>query len=250
MIPALLLGRKGSVGFPGKNTTLVLGRPMAQYPMLSANASALVDRVYLSTDDEQLKEIAMRCNTEVIDRPAYLCTKEALGEDAYVHGYKEIMKRNHNADIEMIILLFCNAPTFLPSQINEGIEALRNDKELDSAITVSQYNWYSPVRARRIGTDGRVYPFIPFESYQDHLEKINCDRDAQGDCWFADVCVSVVRPRCLEKIENGILPQKWMGQKIYPIKNWGGLDVDAEFQMGQVEFWFQAHGFTESRLPY
>jgi hypothetical protein len=41
-----------------------------------------------------------------------------------------------------------------------------------------------------------------------------------------------------------MLPQKWMGQNIYPIKQWGGLDVDYEWQMPQVEFWLKAHGFT------
>jgi len=58
MIAALLLGRKGSVGFPGKNVYPVLGRPMAFYPMKAALESKGVDRVYLSTDDEALMELA------------------------------------------------------------------------------------------------------------------------------------------------------------------------------------------------
>lgn len=250
MIPALLLGRKRSVGFPGKNVFPVLGRPMAQYPILAAQASKYVDSIYISTDDERLMELGHACGIEVIERPAYLCTKEALGEDAFKHGYDEIKARNAGTEIELVLLLFCNAPTLLAAQIDEGVEALRQEPGLDSAITVSQYNWYAPVRARRIGEDGRVYPFIPFECYEGHLQNINCDRDAQGDCHFADVCVSVVRPHCLENLDAGILPQKWMGQKIHPIRNWGGLDVDVEFQMGQVEYWLKKHGFSEETTPY
>ncbi len=41
-----------------------------------------------------------------------------------------------------------------------------------------------------------------------------------------------------------------MGQKILPVKQWGGLDVDYEWQIPQVEFWLQAHGFSEQRTPY
>ena len=38
--------------------------------------------------------------------------------------------------------------------------------------------------------------------------------------------LSVVRPKCLENLKDGFLPQKWMGKKIAPIFSWGGCDVD------------------------
>ena len=90
MIAALLLGRKGSLGFPGKNTMPVLGRPLCAYPMLAAINSEYVDRLYVSTDDEEIMAIGREYGAEIIIRPPELCSKEALGEDAYVHGYKTI----------------------------------------------------------------------------------------------------------------------------------------------------------------
>jgi hypothetical protein len=248
MIPALLIGRKGSVGYPGKNVALILNRKLSEYPMLHAIHSKYIDKVYISTDDPQLMELADKYGIEKIERPAYLATKEALGEHAFVHGFQEIQKRNPEEKIEFIVLLFCNAVTFLSKHIDEGIEVLSGNDTLDSAVTVSQYNWYSPVRSRRIGADGLLQPFIPFDNYPEMV--INCDRDAQGDVYFADVCVSVVRSRCLKNLEYGVLPQKWMGRKIYPILNWGGLDVDKEWQMPQVEFWLKKNGFTDQITPY
>ena len=41
-----------------------------------------------------------------------------------------------------------------------------------------------------------------------------------------------------------------MGKKIYPIKNWGGLDVDKEWQIPQVKYWLEYHGFTDDNCPY
>ena len=58
MIAALLLGREGSVGFPGKNTFPVLGRPLMQYPMMAAMHAPSVARCYLSTDSEAYKAFA------------------------------------------------------------------------------------------------------------------------------------------------------------------------------------------------
>ena len=94
MIAALLLGRKGSQGFPGKNTIQILGRPLAWYPMQTALAVSEIDQVYLSTDDPKLKRIATNLEVEIIERPDYLANDKALGEHAYIHGYEEIKRRN------------------------------------------------------------------------------------------------------------------------------------------------------------
>ncbi len=247
MVSALLLGRKGSVGFPGKNLYPVLGKPLAFYPMSVANNSKNVDTVFISTDDKDLMALARQNNVEVIERPPELCTKEALGEDAFVHGYLEIKKRNPGKDIEIIVLLFCNAVTVTYELIEEGIRVLRENPEIDSAVSASAYNMWSPLRARKIGEDGLLHPFVPFETFGDP-KTLNCDRDSQGDAWFADMGVSIVRPRCLENIEDGLLPQKWMGQRIYPLKQWGGCDVDYEWQIPQVEYWLREHGYTENEI--
>ena len=244
IISALLLGRKGSKGFPGKNTKNVSGHPLAYYPMKAALNCPQVDNVYLSTDDEVLMGIAKENGVRIIIRPTELCSDNALGEHAFVHGYEEIKKMNPGKDIELMVLLFCNAPTITPQTISEGIRILREHPEYDSAVTVSKYNMWSPLRARKIGDDGMLHPFVPFETFGDP-KTLNCDRDSQGDVWFADMGASIVRPHCLENLENGLLPQKWMGQKIYPLKQWGGLDVDYEWQIPQVEYWLKIHGINE-----
>ncbi|MCB1306447.1 MAG: cytidylyltransferase, partial [Leptospiraceae bacterium] len=111
MIAALLLGRKGSIGFPGKNTFPILGHPLAWYPMDVAQRTAEIDKVYLSTDDPALMEIATEKGVEVIERPPHLATKEALGEHAYQHGFQVIQERNPGDEVELVVLLFCNAAT-------------------------------------------------------------------------------------------------------------------------------------------
>ena len=123
MITALLIGRKGSRGFPGKNTAPVLGKPMAWYPMKTAEAVAEIDKTYLSTDDPELMSIARSLKVELIERPGYLANDEALGEHAYLHGYQEICKRL-NEKPELIVLLFCNAATISVKAIRQGIEIL------------------------------------------------------------------------------------------------------------------------------
>ncbi|MBF0448344.1 MAG: cytidylyltransferase [Magnetococcales bacterium] len=245
MIAALLLGREGSVGFPGKNVLPVLGRPLMEYPILAATGASSVDQIYVSTDSVAIKEITIRNGAIVIDRPAYLCSKTALGEDAYVHGYYAI-KEISNETIELMVLLHCNAATVSSEIIEQGIAALRADPTLDSAVSVSRYNMWSPLRARRLDENGLLQPFVPLEVFGDP-STLNCDRDSQGDVLFADMGVSIVRPRCLEKIEEGLLPQKWMGKRIFPLRQEAGFDVDYEWQVPGVEWWLQQNGIVEKK---
>ena len=246
MIPALIIGRKGSTGFPNKNITNFVGRPLMTYPILAAQNSKLVDEIYISTDSDEIKKIAMSHGLKNIDRPEELATNDALAEDAFAHGYREI-KKNSNQEIEFIVLLFCNGACITPGIIDKGIELLRNDKneDFDRAATSSLYNMWSPLRAKKI-VNNTLEPFFPINMFDD----ASCDRGSQGDCWFADCSAFVVRPKCLEDLNYGENPFRWMGRRVYPLKQWGGLDLDYEWQKGQVEFWLRKHGFSETKTPY
>ena len=247
MICALMIGRGGSVNFPGKNIHAVLGRPMCAYPLMAAKASRYISNTFVSTDSEIIGAVASEHGARLIRRPAELATSSALGELVFQHGYYEIKRQlaHANETIELLVLLFANAPTITADLIDSGIEMLLGDPSLDSAVTTSVYNMWSPLRARRLDENGCLQPFVPIESFGDPTT-LNCDRDSQGDVYFADMSVSIVRPRCMEKLEAGMLPQKWMGQRIVPILSWGGCDVDYEWQIAIVEYWLLQHGFTST----
>jgi hypothetical protein len=251
MNAALLIGREGSQGFPGKNLYPVLGRPMAVYPLLAALNARSIGRTFLSTDSPRIMALAREHGAEIIERPLELCTPQALGEDAFHHGYRVICERlaERGETLDALALLFCNAPTLLASTIDTAADILQADPSIDSVVTVSRYNMWSPLRARRETASGLLEPFVPFEIFGDPAT-LNCDRDSQGDVWFADMSLSLVRPRCMDRMHDGLLPQKWMGRRIAPLKQWGGLDVDYEWQVPQVGYWLSAHGFTPSSTPY
>ena len=161
-----------------------------------------------------------------------------MGEEVFRHGFIEIKKlyKNSQKKIEMMVLLFANAPTLTTEMIDKGIEILKNDKEADSAL-VLLYTIWSPLRARKLDNANFLRPFVKFEYFGDP-KTLNCDRDSE-DVYYADMSVSVVRSSCLENLDEGLLPQKWMGNKIRPIKSWGGCDVDYEWQIPSVEYWLK-----------
>lgn len=245
---AILLGRKGSKGIIGKNLISIMGRPALHYPIMAAINSKFVKKTYVSSDDETIFRHALGFGFERIDRPNSLCTDDALFEDALEHAYFEVKKRLGKAP-EFMVVLMCNAVTVDAELIDRAIELLKNNLQADSAVTVTKFDMYSPLRARKLDSEGYLKPFVPFECFGDPTN-LTCDRNSQGDCFFADMSHSVVRSRCLENLKQGLLPQKWMGQKILPVYNTIGCDIDEPWQVDMSVRWLKEKGFTEKRTPY
>ena len=244
-----MIGRAGSTGFPGKNVFKVLGRPLCSYPLMAAAGSPEVDRIFVSTDSEEIKQIGTHFDAEWIPRPAELATSTTLSDDVFVHAYGEMKTRlaSQGESIELLVLLFANAATLHSGYIDQGIRMLRSDPTLDGAATTSVYNMYSPLRARKLDKDGLLQPFVPLEAIGD-VSTFNTSRDSQGDVYYTDGSATVIRPRCLEQLEDGLLPHRWMGRRIGSIPSWGGCDVDYEWQVPMVEFWLRKHGFEQGQI--
>ncbi|MBT4073586.1 MAG: cytidylyltransferase [Chloroflexi bacterium] len=237
---AIILGRRDSSGFPGKNTMSVLGHPLMWYALMAARDSKFISQTFVTTDDPAIKEIALEAGATVIDRPPELCTDDALFDDALEHGYHEA-KNILGAAPKYVAVLMCNSPMISADLIDEGISKLNADDTADSAVTTSIYNMWSPLRARKLNESGYLDPFVPFETFGDPAT-LSCDRDSQGDVYYADMGVTVSRSSALEHMSEGLLPQKWMGQKILPIENWAGMDIDYAWQIPIAEYWLREHG--------
>ncbi len=242
MIIALMIGRKGSSGYPNKNVLKIRGKHLCEYPLIAAKKTKIINKIFISTDCPKIKKISKKYNPIFINRPKHLNTNTALGEDVFRDSYLKIKKLllNQGKKIELIVLLMANAGTINSALLKKGIKILRKNKKYDSAITTSVYNMWSPIRSRKL-VNGFLKPFVPFSNFGKGTE-INCDRDAQGDVHYADMSASIVRPKCLEKLENGLLPQKWMGRKIAPIANEAGFDLDYEWQVPQLDYWLKKNG--------
>ena len=243
MIVALLIGRAGSRGLKRKNILKINKKFICEYPLIAAKNSKLIKRIYVSTDCKTISKVSKKYGAIQIKRPKLLANSKALAEDVYKHAYENIKARlkKEKKEITLLVLLMANAATITTKIINRGIRILRQNKKFDSAVSTSIYNMWSPLRARKLKKDGTLIPFVPFKHFG-NVSKFNCDRDSQGDVYYADMAVSVVRPKCLENIDKGLLPQRWMGKKIASIFSEAGFDLDFEWQIPQLKYWINKYG--------
>lgn len=246
---AILFGRKGSQGFPGKNLHPILGRPATVYPLLAAHHAKDVDRLFTSTDDPTIADLSREYGGEVLERPPELCTGDALLEDVIQHAYHRVCSSLDDSP-EYVVILLCNSCNILAQTLDDGVRMLEVHSELDSVITACQLNMFHPLRARRLADDGSLQPAVSLEVIGDP-DEMNCDRGSAGDVYFADGGMTVVRAVHLENVKKNLLPFRWMGHRIGMIEQLpGGSDIDQGWQVAAMEFWLREHGFGETTTPY
>lgn len=84
---ALIPARGGSKGVPGKNIKLLGGYPLIAYSIIAARMAEGIDRVIISTDSEEIAEIARKYGAEVpFIRPAELAQDRSPDRDFVVHA--------------------------------------------------------------------------------------------------------------------------------------------------------------------
>ena len=69
---AFIFARGGSKGLPGKNIKPLAGKPLIQYSIELAQKVPSLDKVFVSTDDADIAQIAKSLGAIVINRPDYL----------------------------------------------------------------------------------------------------------------------------------------------------------------------------------
>lgn len=77
MTAAIIPARGGSKGLPGKNIKDLLGKPLIAWSIESALNSKLIDQVFVSTDDDSIKECALLYGANVDMRPIELASDDA-----------------------------------------------------------------------------------------------------------------------------------------------------------------------------
>ena len=95
--------------------------------MIAAKKSKFIDKIYIATDCNKIKKVSAKYNVEFIKRPKKLNTAKALGDHVFEHSFKQVKKQNIKK-IELIVLLFANAPTINYQLIDEGIRLLKRKK--------------------------------------------------------------------------------------------------------------------------
>ncbi len=134
VIPA----RGGSKRLPGKNIREFAGLPLLAWTIRAGLRSDYIDRIIVSTDNEDIKNISLKHGAEVpFLRPDNLATDQSSSYDLVAHSLKYYQSLNINYDL--IVLLQPTSPLRNHGHINRAFKLLQK-KRGDSIISVSKTN--------------------------------------------------------------------------------------------------------------
>ncbi|MGH7243236.1 MAG: cytidylyltransferase domain-containing protein [Phycisphaerales bacterium] len=156
---AIILGRGGSKGVPGKNTAMIAGKPCVQWTIEAAKAAEHVAHVVVSSDDPKMLALARAADAIAVTRPPELATDTARVDDAARQAIVEFEKtRAEVSGHSPIVILYANVPVRPPDLTDRAVHLLRKS-ECDSVQSYAAVGKHHPWWTAKLDNEGRVVPW-------------------------------------------------------------------------------------------
>jgi CMP-N,N'-diacetyllegionaminic acid synthase len=136
-VVGIIPARGGSKGIPKKNIKDLNGKPLISYTIESALASGVIDRLIVSTDDDEIAQVCSSYPDVLIcKRPAEFATDSATTESALIHACEELaLSENINADY--VLTLEPTSPFRSAVTIQKTVKLLLKPN-IDSVVAVTE----------------------------------------------------------------------------------------------------------------
>ncbi|ALX65622.1 hypothetical protein AB663_000206 [Microbacterium sp. XT11] len=142
---AIIPARGGSKQVPRKNLRRVGGVPLVARAVQAAAAAGGIDLVVVSTDDDEIAEVARAAGATIVRRPAELSGDTASSESAILHALDELGRSG--VDVEVVAFLQATSP-FIPSDALADAVALVRAGAADSVFSAHETYGFLWRRAR------------------------------------------------------------------------------------------------------
>lgn len=196
-IVCLIPARGGSKGIPHKNIKKMGGQPLIAYPISIAKKSKYIDRVIVSTDSLEIKEIAEKYGAEVpFVRPDKYATDTATDLSVFKHFLKW-MRENNEESIDLIVQLRTTEPLRTVEIIDSAIKKMLDNPKADSLRSVKK-SYFSPYKMWEIDNYNNLKPLLCFEKE----DWYDLPRQDLPMTYEQDGLIDIIRPETIEKYHS------------------------------------------------
>jgi CMP-N-acetylneuraminic acid synthetase len=157
-VVAIIIARGGSKSIPRKNVLLVGGKPLVAWPIDLAKSIPRIDRVIISTDDDEIMEIAQAHGAQApFKRPDELSDDQTPTLPVLQHCIRYLEeKEGYKPDI--ILLLYPTAPFLKKERVEQALDFFEKTSCNSVISIVEDYG-----RFWRQDGDGAYKPLHPKE---------------------------------------------------------------------------------------
>jgi N-acylneuraminate cytidylyltransferase len=177
---ALIPARGGSKRIPHKNIKMFNGKPIIAYAIETALESGLFDEVVVSTDSEQIADIARAFGASVpFLRPAAIADDYATTRDVITHALEYMLA--HYQSVTHCCCMYATSPLLQTEYLTEGFEALNKHKDKLFAFSVTEFAF--PVQRAMTIKDGKLLALYPEYANTRSQDLPNAYHDAGQFYW-------------------------------------------------------------------
>lgn len=158
---AIITARGGSKRIPKKNIKEFCGKPIIAYSIEAALNSGMYDEVMVSTDSEEIAEIAKKYGAQVpFLRSEKTSNDFATTRDVLDEVIEEYKKRGKSFDF--MTCIYPTAPFVTAQKLKEAVTKL-SESDADWAMPVTAYS-FPPQRAMVIRDGGLEYQYPEYKN--------------------------------------------------------------------------------------
>lgn len=155
----IVTARGGSKRIPKKSIAVLAGRPMMAWVLDAMKKSALVNRIIVDTDDEEMAEVGRASGAEIpYLRPRELAQDSTAHLDVLKHAIGFLRERE-DYEPDAVVLVQPTSPGVLPAHIDDAVRLLRAEN-LDSVETVFEVPTIFHPYNLRVRDDGGFTHFL------------------------------------------------------------------------------------------
>jgi CMP-N,N'-diacetyllegionaminic acid synthase len=222
-VVAIIPARGGSKGILKKNLAPIRGRPLIDYSVKTAIESKAIHRVVVSTEDPQIKSVALASGAEVIDRPAELAGDATPTLPVMKHALQQLEQKGWIPDA--LVLLQPTVPYRRREDLDDAIEMLFS-RDADAVVgvvrTKTPRNWIFHLQ------DGQV-------TFYEQPDFAQTRRQANALQYRINGAVYVYKSQTIKQSQNYAWGEKVYG---YIMDDRRSLDIDEPFDLQIAELLF------------
>tara|TARA_Y100000034_G_scaffold40406_2_gene49828 strand:+ start:8567 stop:9286 length:720 start_codon:yes stop_codon:yes gene_type:complete len=215
---ALIPARGGSKGIPRKNIQDICGHPLIAYSIAACHLCDKIDRVIVSSDDEEIINISKKYGAEApFKRPDKYALDESIDFEFLKHFFD-------NIDTESVALIRPTTPLRDPSLMSDIIDSFfKNSNDITGLRTVSQIKT-TPYKLLRM--DGKYCKGF-FEQFNGMLDYTNLPRQTFPKTFIGNGYLDVVK-------KDTIASGKTFGENVMGFEIPTTIDVDTPEQLMRI----------------
>lgn len=189
---AVIPARGGSKRIPRKNARPFCGKPMIAWTLEALTASGCFDRILVSTDDDEIADLARQWGAEApFRRPAELADDFTPTLPVIAHAI-EWMESQRGECVELVCCAYATAPLMETSDLVEAKRMLLADPALDYVFTATTFAF--PVQRALVREGVGVKPLFEGNVTQRSQDLAEVFHDAGQFYWGTSAAFRESRP--------------------------------------------------------